>query len=118
MEHTKGPWIAKGCLIGIQEDGRPKTIADANPVGFIEGTERKANAERIVACVNACEGISNERLEAGVVPVGAYDHAIAGLRAVIVALENHSPSFGKPVSEIETHIKECEEKTKHGKTDI
>jgi hypothetical protein len=33
--------------------------------------EAEANAARIVACVNACEGISNEALEAGAVSKAA-----------------------------------------------
>lgn len=64
MSHTKGPWKAE----------TPKTMFTSvtwihsgnnimNPIFGVTGKNFKANAERIVACVNACEGASNETLE-------------------------------------------------------
>jgi len=68
MKHTKEPWgVGRPSPNGQQVIGNGKgmMIAIANPTST-QG-EVNANAERIVACVNACEGITNEALEAGVV---------------------------------------------------
>ena len=62
--HTPGPWAATQHIghkdqIGVTADADPCIIA-------IMGNQRawpleaKANAARIVACVNACEGINPE----------------------------------------------------------
>ena len=64
MTHTKEPWEvlgfnfpqivdAKGCVAMMAPDA-------LMPIQI-------ANAKRIVACVNACAGITNDALEAGVV---------------------------------------------------
>lgn len=74
MNHTKEPWIA---VPGGRHD--PEVIITTQhrldqskgeicgmDVEFTgkHGDEQKANARRIVACVNACAGISTEALEA------------------------------------------------------
>jgi hypothetical protein len=86
MNHTKEPWKAdlkvgcfaiypngqdRNCLEGASDDvivyqnGRGDK---SSPDGYRYLTaEQEANAKRIVACVNACAGITNEALEAGVV---------------------------------------------------
>ena len=63
MSHTKEPWSideygrvkADGCneFLGVQVDG----------FSLNGGEESKANARRIVACVNACAGLSTDDLE-------------------------------------------------------
>lgn len=59
--HTREPWAANGAHVeskyghGVVNDGW--IIADTF------GIDRKANARRIVACVNACRGIGTETLE-------------------------------------------------------
>ena len=63
MKHTKGPW----------KDVTPTTMFTSvtwihstdnmNPMFGVTGKNFKANAERIVACVNACEGLDNDQLE-------------------------------------------------------
>jgi hypothetical protein len=69
MKHTKEPWI-------IDSDRRrganlirgDKAKMVAWTIYFDNGSKTElANAKRIVACVNACAGITNEALEAGVV---------------------------------------------------
>ena len=88
MNHTKEPWKAdlrlgcfaiypngqdRNCLEGAWDDaivyhGRGDK---SSPDGYRYLTaEQEANAKRIVACVNACAGITNEALEAGVVEWG------------------------------------------------
>ena len=69
MNHTKEPWVAKKTLQGRNSsisNRRGKTIAIAYQNENIDGDDL-ANAKRIVACVNACAGITNEALEAGVI---------------------------------------------------
>lgn len=73
-EHTQGPWLARGRY--IKQDftsiglGEESGCLLANVMGghtsgpyFIQNNhECDANARRMVACVNACEGLSNEQL--------------------------------------------------------
>ena len=69
MNHTKEPWVAEKTLQGRDSsisNSRGKTIAIAYQNNNIDGDDL-ANAKRIALCVNACEGITNEALEAGVV---------------------------------------------------
>jgi hypothetical protein len=64
MNHTKEPWYV---------DRFTDTEIFSESKGFVAGTDglhvgkkqAEANADRIVACVNACAGITNEALEAG-----------------------------------------------------
>lgn len=65
MEHTKEPWAVAPetpCLIWA-EGGRVCIGAADAPNNRHAPGEAKANARRIVICVNACEGLSNETLE-------------------------------------------------------
>lgn len=56
-KYTPAPWTLHGTTI---EAGN-HVIAQANWFGVMEGKpDNEANAVRIVACVNACEGISPE----------------------------------------------------------
>lgn len=66
IEHTPEPWKwhAQGeaneyCL--LTHDGRWVIAFRQN--GELTDDRQKANARRIVACVNACKGIPNEQLE-------------------------------------------------------
>lgn len=77
MEHTKEPWqfLRRG------EYGRTSGVQRGNEGGFLlQGSSREqedADARRIVACVNACIGVSTEDLHAwareegfqGVIPI-------------------------------------------------
>ncbi len=71
-KHTPGPWRMgrKGNECRIYADPDQHAIArtygpSLNGIGVCELTvpENKADARRIVACVNACEGFSIEELE-------------------------------------------------------
>jgi hypothetical protein len=58
MGHTKEPWVLGGC------SGRMITTPDGyTGDGFIADVDTLDNARRIVACVNACEGVDTENLE-------------------------------------------------------
>ena len=96
MNHTKEPWKADlrvGCF-AIYPNGQDRNCLDcasddaivyqnghkSSPDGYRYLTaEQEANAKRIVACVNACAGITNEALEAGIIEealvayFGSYD---------------------------------------------
>ena len=65
MNHSKEPWEVDdiGGLIGI----RNKTNCAIATTGVNSLPQNQIDAERIVACVNACTGITTEALEAGVV---------------------------------------------------
>ena len=84
MQHTKEPWveIETECdVIGSQttnETGWLFQLRRCRP-GFNGqvGIEQEANARRIVACVNACEGIPTGVLEKqGMVPIEQVTHDI------------------------------------------
>ena len=71
ISHTKAPWEdnGNGLIYGQvsgDEDEAP-FVADVchHPDNYTE--QEKANARRIVAAVNACEGLSTEALEQGVI---------------------------------------------------
>lgn len=60
-EHTKEPWgIGRNGDNGIE-------ITSNNGMYFVAEVTDEDDARRIVACVNACAGISNERLAGGVI---------------------------------------------------
>ena len=84
MQHTKEPWveIETECdVIEITNDERNGLVVPIAKVstGFNGqvGIEQEANARRIVACVNACEGIPTCVLEKqGMVPIEQVTHDI------------------------------------------
>lgn len=66
-EHSPEPWVANECGADeffICEESPPgetgKDTGWGKQIGEVDG---KANARRIVACVNACKGFSTEELE-------------------------------------------------------
>lgn len=69
MNHTKEPWEAKAdpSYYGIVSEicAMEKFIASLG--GVCSPDEVEANARRIVACVNACAGITTEALESGLI---------------------------------------------------
>ena len=63
MNHTKEPW-------DTWENLYPRVIISTSEREDIARVTYIEDAQRIVACVNACAGITNEALEAGVVEWG------------------------------------------------
>lgn len=68
-KHNPTPWTSSGAYI---TDGNGYTIADTNGYSVADALAknrnakmRYANAARIVACVNACEGVDTEDLTIG-----------------------------------------------------
>lgn len=81
-KHRTGKWFVKkeqnGTVWIKAPDGEYAAwnIAEVSRDAFYEGKEpanTMANAKRIVACVNACEGIDTEILES--LPLGFKEHA-------------------------------------------
>ena len=93
MQHTKEPWveIETECdVIEITNDERNGLVVPIAKVstGFNGqvGIEQEANARRIVACVNACEGIPTGVLEKqGMVPIEQVTHDIEQQRDKLLA---------------------------------
>lgn len=65
-KHTPGPWVISSSLLVCNQEA--KIVTNCTPMLDVPSIsisihEAIANARRIVACVNACEGISTETLE-------------------------------------------------------
>lgn len=92
-EHTKEPWI----LVDTEDDTIEITTEKRNgliiPIAEVStgfdgqiGIEQEANPRRIVACVNACEGIPTGVLEKqGMVPIEQVTHDIEQQRDKLLA---------------------------------
>jgi len=67
MTHTKEPWrlYQKPSSIIISDD-LPDLLCSTFTTS-LSAEEMSANAKRIVACVNACAGITNEALEENII---------------------------------------------------
>lgn len=65
MEHSPEPWEQRILYIYRDEPGEDYIHAGGNSVELCKlyGDNSAANARRIVACVNACVGISTKGLE-------------------------------------------------------
>lgn len=61
--HTKAPWLFDGKVVYALNEKGVNIFSAFVQDGKTGEDELKANARRIVACVNACEGISTEMLE-------------------------------------------------------
>jgi hypothetical protein len=59
-QHSPTPWVAEDDFI-IDANGESVGWAVHNPVPILWYIP-KEDADRIIACVNACEGIPNEEL--------------------------------------------------------
>lgn len=59
MKHTKEPWLADANYVATEGDS---AIAYCNTVDRYD-LDGEENARRIVACVNACKGLTTEWLE-------------------------------------------------------
>lgn len=110
MKHTKEPWSlphfandAINCDCGLIFGSNEPEISCIGEIfrskddsifesEYPQSEEAKENAKRIIACVNACQGISNEALDAGIL-----DDAIALLlnagKDVGVTWENGKPYY-------------------------
>ena len=84
-EHTKEPWIVAEESFdndGIQESviralGGRAVIAVTIEFGENNPNMREANARRIVACVNACAGVTDEQFDGGWTAQGISKYAVS-----------------------------------------
>ena len=65
IEHTKEPWSTKAWMYGVM-----RIFSGSKYLACVDNTDdneaqHSKDARRIVACVNACAGISTEDLELG-----------------------------------------------------
>jgi hypothetical protein len=69
MNHTKEPWEARRdpSYYGIVSEVYAGDKFILGTGGVHSPSELEANTKRIVACVNACAGITNEALEKGLI---------------------------------------------------
>ena len=108
-KHTPEPWFAPG---GMILDSRPKYDAHGARIGntpnmiaeieypYSDDQGQTANAERIVACVNFCAGLTNEQLAATDGAIHGYekfqalavqrDELLAALKAINAALTQNA----------------------------
>lgn len=70
MKHTKEPWrmYQEPSSLIVTEESPDLLCSICSTFNTSLSTEQmNANAERIVACINACRGITNEALHKGLV---------------------------------------------------
>jgi len=90
-KHTPGPWTVdpENDADALGPDGKPVALCyyasmngrTYNVHSVVRSDEEsEANALRIVACVNACEGISTDALSGGLVPRAQLDAALTLVR--------------------------------------
>lgn len=77
-QHTKMPLIAKGDEIGFISKADDQTFGMFVPQAIWFGENSIDNASRIVACVNACEGIETKKLEGKTIAEYVSDEAYIG----------------------------------------
>ncbi|KIQ77878.1 hypothetical protein [Aeromonas sp. L_1B5_3] len=73
-KHTPEPWVISGACVAAESD----QLNNGFYVAICKGQDQRENARRIAACVNACEGMSNEELEGGIL-LGVMEKRIATL---------------------------------------
>jgi hypothetical protein len=62
MKHTKEPWIKKYDEICYKSDSDDQAFEMLVPIATVYD---EANRDRIIDCINACSGLTNEQLESG-----------------------------------------------------
>jgi hypothetical protein len=110
-KHTPGPWyvgktIDSDCR--IYSPAGTHAIArtygpDLNGIGVcrLTGPENRADARRIVACVNACEGISTEAIEV-ISKMGGVQHKMP-VTAALVAQRDELLLALERIAEIDSY---------------
>lgn len=71
MNHTREPWgtgsaLSNTCHVVFSRNGRTmRRVAQFSPSPYMNKAECEANADRAVACVNACAGMEDPAAEIG-----------------------------------------------------
>jgi hypothetical protein len=119
QQHTKEPWAVceKHSYRILDADQRPTAAAlgggHEKPFTL---EEIKANARRIVACVNVCHGLREDELTGGVVPAPnlirireKLDELLADIKAAMDSLlESEGASWAYDIAQINYAIREAE----------
>ena len=100
--HTKGPWAVN--YTKFSEVRAENGAVIARCVKLTSLTNLEANARRIVACVNACEGVRTEHLENNLPIVELVARHNEALRE-IEALKNGRTELANALSELVDEIK-------------
>ena len=101
--HTKAPWMFDGKVVYALNKKGVNVFSAFVQDGETDEDELKANARRIVACVNVCEGISTENLEYNL-PVKElaqqYNEVIRQRDELLAALEEivQHTGLGHPIA--------------------
>jgi hypothetical protein len=66
--------------------------------------EAKANARRIIACVNACEGVESEALNTGIVK---HWYELADYSPDFDAVKEQNATLTARIAELEKELKNC-----------
>ena len=66
MRYAPEPWYFTGRSIRSRTDDRRNIAEMGLGIGYLPSDGDELNAQRIVACVNACEEIPTEALDQGV----------------------------------------------------
>jgi hypothetical protein len=65
QKNTKEPWFCEDSEVNANLGDIQTTIADCFNHANAGRTNANANAQRIVSCINACAGLTNEQLASG-----------------------------------------------------
>jgi hypothetical protein len=104
-KHTPEPWrVNTGFMEGDIWAGSKRIAYDEGILGS-GNEEQKANADRIVACVNACGGIDTAELADGVIKAAMEKGAELALGAVYDYTHGKLDAPGNPRSIIAAHMK-------------
>ena len=110
-EHTPGPWsVAGNGWIGTEAEGYlpiwTPFIANAHADKYGGANAvAKANAERIVACVNACEGIPTSALERHGAGMGGHMRTNGELCAEVQSLREALQALAKVYGPLSSSMK-------------
>lgn len=100
-EHTKGPWAVN--FTKFSEVRAENGAVIARCVKLASLTNLEANARRIVACVNACEGVSTKHLENNLPIrelVTRYNEALREIEALKTARTELANALGELADEV------------------
>jgi hypothetical protein len=109
MSHTKEPWIFE--LPDADHEG---IIIGRHGGEVVDGEFSEANARRIVACVNACEGISNDALDSWMnPPEGGFGHPHGPWPAHIISLQRATETVAQQRNDLVEAIRQTLDENGH-----
>ena len=110
--HTKAPWLFDGKVVYALNEKGVNIFSAFVQDGKTCEDELKANARRIVACVNACEGISTEMLESVQINPSMLLSMYSRLESERTELEKRLNDFAQENMDHFSRINDLEQKLK------